>query len=141
MKTTLAKADIERKWYVVDAKGQTLGRLAVKIANLLRGRGKPIYTPHVDTGDYVIVLNAGEVKLTGNKRDQKEYMFYSGYVGGEKHVPYERMVEKHPEFPLKHAVKRMLPRNKLGNAMMTKLRLFPGSEHTHEAQNPEAIEL
>lgn len=136
MKTTLAKDDIERKWYVIDAAGKTLGKLAVLIANLLRGRNKPIFTPHMDAGDYVVVINAELVEVSGKKEDQKEYMFYTGYFGNEKYIPYKRMKEKNPEFIIEHAVKGMLPKNNLSRHMMKKLRIFRGSKHTHEAQSP-----
>tara|TARA_A100001037_G_C14966957_1_gene551972 strand:- start:363 stop:791 length:429 start_codon:yes stop_codon:yes gene_type:complete len=140
MKTTLAKAsEVERKWRVVDASGEVLGRLAVKIANALRGRDKPIYTPHVDVGDFVVVVNAEKVKLTGNKEEQKQYMFYSGYMGGEKYRNVADFREKRPEFLITNAVKGMLPKNKLANAMLTKLRVYAGPEHPHEAQQPEPM--
>lgn len=137
MKTTLAKNEtVERQWYLVDAKGQTLGRLAVKIANVLRGRHKPTYTPHVDTGDYVIVINAEKVKLTGKKDSDKQYMFYSGWRGNEKYRNVAYFRAKRPAFIIEHAVKGMLPRNKLANAMLKKLKVYAGEEHAHEAQNP-----
>ncbi|MDP0497128.1 MAG: 50S ribosomal protein L13 [Verrucomicrobiota bacterium JB024] len=140
MKTTLAKPDIDRKWYVVDASGQTLGRLAVKIANVLRGRHKPIYTPHIDAGDYVVVINADKVKLTGRKEEQKMYMFYSGWFGNEYYRSAAAMREKKPAFLIEHAVKGMLPRNKLANAMIKKLKVYAGEEHPHEAQQPITFE-
>ena len=140
MKTTLAKTgEVERKWHIVDASGQILGRLAVQVANVLRGRDKPIYTPHVDTGDFVIVINAKKVKLTGNKEEQKKYMFYSGYMGGEKYRSVADFREKRPEFLIMNAVRGMLPKNKLARQMLTKLRIFAGSEHPHEAQTPELM--
>lgn len=140
MKTTLAKAsEVERKWRVVDASEQVLGRLAVKIADALRGRDKPTYTPHVDTGDFVVVVNAEKVKLTGNKEEQKQYMFYSGYMGGEKYRNVADFREKRPEFLITNAVKGMMPKNKLANAMLTKLRVYAGPEHPHEAQQPEPM--
>jgi len=123
----------------VDATDQVLGRLAVTIANALRGRNKPIYTPHVDTGDYVIVINAEKVKLTGSKEEQKKYMFYSGYMGGEKYRTVADFREKRPEFIITNAVKGMLPKNKLANAMLTKLKVYRGSEHPHEAQQPSPL--
>lgn len=142
MKTTLAKADeVERKWRVVDASEQVLGRLAVKIADALRGRDKPVYTPHVDTGDFVVVVNAEKVKLTGNKEEQKQYMFYSGYMGGEKYRSVADFREKRPEFLITNAVKGMMPKNKLANAMLTKLRVYAGPEHPHEAQQPEPMAI
>ena len=140
MKTTLAKADeVERKWRVVDASEQVLGRLAVKIADALRGRDKPVYTPHVDTGDFVVVVNAEKVKLTGNKEEQKQYMFYSGYMGGEKYRSVADFREKRPEFLITNAVKGMLPKNKLASAMLKKLKVYPGEEHPHEAQQPTPL--
>ena len=140
MKTTLAKPETAtHDWKIVDATDQILGRLAVQIANALRGRHKPIYTPHVDTGDYVIVTNAAKVKLTGAKEEQKKYMFYSGYMGGEKYRTVADFREKRPEFIITNAVKGMLPKNKLANAMLTKLKVYRGSEHPHEAQQPSPL--
>jgi large subunit ribosomal protein L13 len=142
MKTFLAKKEaVQPKWYLVDAEGQVLGRLAVKIANLLRGRNKPSYTPHVDTGDFVVVINARKVVLTGKKEEQNSYMFYSGYVGGESYRKVSDVRARRPEFIIEHAVKGMLPKNRLARKMMTKLRIFAGDEHGHEAQNPEKISL
>lgn len=140
MKTTVAKTgEVERKWRIVDASGQILGRLAVQVANVLRGRDKPTYTPHVDTGDFVIVINAEKVKLTGNKEEQKKYMFYSGYMGGEKYRSVADFREKRPEFLIMNAVRGMLPKNKLARQMLTKLRVFAGPEHPHEAQTPDPM--
>lgn len=138
MKTTLAKnvKATDRAWLLIDAKDQIVGRLAVKIANLLRGRHKVMYTPHVDTGDFVVVINADKVRLTGNKEDAKEYMFYTGWVGTAYRRNAAHMRATKPDFILRHAVKGMLPKNKLTNDMMTKLRIFKGTEHTHAAQNP-----
>lgn len=141
MKTTLAKQGAPRQWYVVDAKDQTLGRLAVKIANILRGRNKPIYTPHIDSGDYVVVINADKVRLTGKKEEQKQYMFYSGWFGNEKYRNVADFRATRPQFIIEHAVKGMLPRNKLAHAMMTRLRIFAGNEHSHTAQNPTPLSL
>jgi len=142
MKTFLAKKEtVERNWYVVDAKDQVLGRLAVKVANLLRGRNKPTYTPHVDTGDFVVVVNADKIALTGKKEEQKQYMFYSGYVGGEKRLSVAQMQERQPDFVVKHAVKGMLPKNRLARKMLTKLKVYAGEAHPHEAQQPEAVSL
>ncbi len=142
MKTFLAKNEtVERKWYLIDAKDQVLGRLSVKIANVLRGRNKPSYTPHVDTGDFVVVINADKIALTGKKEEQKQYMFYSGYVGGEKRLSVQQMQERQPDFVVKHAVKGMLPKNRLAAKMLTKLKVFAGEEHTHMAQEPQKIEL
>lgn len=140
MKTTVAKpADIERKWYIVDAADQTLGRLSVRIANVLRGRHKPSYTPHVDTGDYVVVINADKVKLTGKKEEQKTYMFYTGYMGNEYYRTAADFRAKRPEFLLENAVKGMLPKNKLASAMIKKLKIYAGVEHPHEAQEPQTF--
>ena len=140
MKTPLAKpGEVEPKWRVVDASGQILGRLAVKIANALRGSDKPTYTPQTDTGDFIIVVNAEKVKLTGNKEEQKKYMFYSGYVGNEKYRSVAEFREKRPEFLIMNAVRGMLPKNKLARKMLTKLRVFAGPEHPHEAQQPEPM--
>ena len=142
MKTTLPKADeIERKWWLIDAEDLILGRMSVKIANLLRGRHKAIYTPHIDTGDHVIVINAEKVRVSGNKEEQKNYMFYSGYFGNEKHISLGTFRKRRPEFIIKHSVKGMLPKNRLARQMMQKLKIYAGGEHPHEAQTPEKIEL
>ena len=132
---------VERKWYVVDAEGKTLGRLASEVANVLRGKKKPIYTPHIDTGDYVIVVNAEKVKTTGKKLDQKKYYHHSEYVGGMKEATLKEMLQKKPEFVITHAVKGMLPKGPLGRQMLTKLHVYAGPEHKHEAQKPEAMEI
>lgn len=140
MKTFLAKKEtVQRNWYVIDAKDQVLGRLAVKIANVLRGRNKPTFTPHVDTGDFVVVINADKIALTGKKEEQKQYMFYSGYVGGEKRLGVSQMQTRQPDFVVKHAVKGMLPKNRLARKMLTKLKVYAGEEHPHEAQNPQSL--
>jgi len=140
MKTTLAtNSDHTKAWYVVDAAEETLGRVSVKIANVLRGRHKPTYTPHADTGDFVVVINAGKVKLSGKKDSDKRYMFYSGWMGGESYVSLKEMREKKPEFIIEHAVKGMLPRNRLGRQMIKKLKVYAGSEHPHEAQQPKPL--
>ena len=140
MKTTLAKAETAtHDWKIVDATDQILGRLAVSIANALRGRYKPTYTPHVDTGDYVIVTNADKIKLTGSKEEQKKYMFYSGYMGNEKYRSVADFREKRPEFIITNAVKGMLPKNKLSSAMLKKLKVYRGEEHPHEAQKPTPL--
>ena len=137
MKTFLAKKEtVQPKWHLIDAEGQVLGRLAVKAANLIRGRHKATYTSHVDTGDFVVVINAEKVVLTGKKEEQNEYMFFSGFVGGESYRSLKLMRQKHPEFIIEHAVKGMLPKNRLARTMLTKLRVFAGPQHTHEAQNP-----
>ena len=142
MKTFLAKKEtVQPKWYLIDAEGLVLGRLAVKAANIIRGRHKASYTPHVDTGDYVVVINAEKVVLTGRKDEQNEYMFFSGYVGGESYRSMKQMREKNPEFIIERAVKGMLPKNRLAAKMLTKLRVFRGEAHTHEAQNPEKISV
>jgi large subunit ribosomal protein L13 len=133
--------EIERRWWVVDASGKPLGRLATEIARILRGKHKPMYTPHLDTGDNVIVVNASRVILTGNKADQKTYFRHSGYMGGEKQIPFRRMIQTHPERVIELAVKGMLPKNNLGRMMRKKLRVYPGSEHAHAAQSPEPLDL
>ena len=137
MKTFQAKKEtVEPKWHLIDADGQVLGRLAVKAANIIRGRHKASYTPQIDTGDYVVIINAEKVVLTGKKEEQNEYMFFSGFVGGESYRSLKVMRQKHPEFIIEHAVKGMLPKNRLARTMLTKLRVFAGPQHTHEAQNP-----
>lgn len=137
MKTYLAKKEtVQPKWYLIDAEGQVLGRLAVKVANIIRGRNKASYTPHVDTGDFVIVINASKVVLTGKKEEVTEYMSFSGYVGGEKYRKLTDVRAKKPDFIIMQAVKGMLPKNRLAAKMLTKLRVFPGATHPHEAQNP-----
>ena len=142
MKTFMAKAEeVKRKWYVVDAEGKPLGRLASEIAKILRGKNKPIYTPHVDTGDNVIVLNAAKVTLTGKKLDNKVYRHHSGWPGGLKEVKYRQLMEKSPEKVIELAVKGMLPRNSLGRAMFRKLKVYRGSEHEHQAQKPEILDI
>ena len=142
MKTFLAKQEtVQPKWHLIDAQGVVLGRLAVKAANIIRGRHKASYTPHVDTGDYVIVINADKVVLTGKKEEQNEYMFFSGFVGGESYRSLKLMREKHPEYIIEHAVKGMLPKNRIANRMLTKLRVFAGAAHTHEAQNPTKVSV
>ncbi len=140
MKTYLAKKEtVQPKWYLIDAEGKVLGRLAVKVANILRGRHKPTYTPHVDTGDFVIVINASKIVLTGNKEDATEYMSFSGFVGGEKYRKLTDVRRKKPEFIIMQAVKGMLPKNRLANQMLTKLRVFPDATHDHAAQNPVVL--
>ena len=142
MKSFLAKKEtVERNWRVIDADGAVLGRLAVKVAMTLMGKDKPIYTPHVDTGDFVIVVNADKVRLTGNKADSKEYQRYSGYPGGQKIIPYQQMIERHPERVVEMAVRRMLPKNTLGAHMYKKLKVYRGPEHDHAAQQPQKMEL
>jgi len=141
MKTQFAhKGDIERKWYVVDAKDAVLGRLAVKIAVQLRGKNKPVFTPNVDTGDFVIVVNADKVRLTGNKVTDKVYYHHTGYVGGIKAETAKEMFEKHPERIIEKAVWGMLPKNTLGKQMLKKLKVYKGAEHPHKAQAPEILQ-
>ena len=140
MKTYMANPDkIERKWYVVDAEGQTLGRLSAEIAKVLRGKNKPVFTPHVDTGDYVIVVNAEKIKVTGKKLDQKIYYHHSDYVGGMKETTLKEMMAKKPEAVIELAVKGMLPKGPLGRAMIKKLHVYAGAEHAHQAQKPEVL--
>lgn len=138
--TYVAKsADIDRKWYVVDAEGQPLGRLATRIAHVLRGKHKPIFSPSLDTGDFVIVINAEKVALTGNKLQQKLYRRHSRYPGGMKTMTYEKLLERRPELAIEKAVKGMLPKNRLGRQQFRKLKVYSGSEHPHAAQQPEAL--
>ena len=142
MKTFMPKAaDITRKWYVVDAEGLALGRVASQVANILRGKNKPIYTPNVDTGDYVIIINASKVILTGKKLDQKIYYKHSGYVGGLKETKYRKLLAEKPEEALRHAVVGMLPKGPLGRQMAKKLKIYAGAEHEHAAQQPEKLDL
>jgi large subunit ribosomal protein L13 len=133
--------DIQRDWFVVDASGQTLGRLASKVAQIVRGKHKPIYSPSVDVGDYVIVVNADKVRVTGRKLDQKKYYRHSGYPGGLKEVSLRRMLEEHPTRVIEHAVRGMLPKNRLGRKMLKKLKVYAGAGHPHEAQQPKPLEL
>ncbi len=140
MKTFMASpATIDRKWYVVDAEGKTLGRLASEVAKVLRGKNKAIFTPHIDTGDYVIVVNAEKIKVTGKKLDQKIYYRHSDYVGGMKETTLKEMLNKHPERVIEYAVKGMLPKGPLGRQMYTKLFVYAGPDHKHVAQKPEAL--
>jgi len=140
-KTYMAKADeVERKWYIIDASGKTLGRMASEIARILRGKHKPIYTPHIDTGDYVIVVNAEKVKVTGKKRQNKIYYHHTGYPGGLKVISYDKLLEKKPERIIETAVKGMLPHNRLGRKMYKKLKVYAGPNHPHQAQKPEIWE-
>ena len=142
MKTYMANPDkIERKWYVVDASEYTLGRLASEVAKVLRGKNKPQFTPHVDTGDYVIVVNADKVKVTGKKLDQKIYYHHSDYIGGMKETTLREMMNKHPERVIEYAVKGMLPKGPLGRQMYTKLFVYAGPDHKHAAQKPETLEF
>ena len=140
MNSYMANPDkIERKWYVVDAEGQTLGRLSSEIAKVLRGKNKPVFTPHIDTGDYVIVVNAEKIKVTGKKMDQKIYYNHSDYVGGMKETTLKEMMDKKPERVIELAVKGMLPKGPLGRSMIKKLHVYAGSEHNHAAQKPEVL--
>jgi ribosomal protein L13, bacterial type len=142
MKTFLAKKEtVQPKWYLIDAEGEVLGRLAVKAANIIRGRHKASYTPSVDTGDYVVIINAEKVVVTGKKEEQNEYMFFSGFVGGESYRSLQEQRVRNPEFIIEHAVKGMLPKNRIARKMLTKLRVFAGPNHTHEAQNPVKISV
>ena len=142
MKSYMASpSTIEKKWYVVDATGHTLGRLASEVANVLRGKNKPTFTPHIDTGDYVIVINAEKIKVTGKKLDQKIYYNHSDYVGGMRETTLIDMLAKKPEYVIEHAVKGMLPKGPLGREMFSKLHVYAGAEHAHEAQKPEVLEI
>ena len=142
MKTYSAKPqEVEREWFVVDAQGQTLGRLATRIATVLRGKHKPLYTPHVDCGDYVIVVNAQEVNVTGQKLDQKIYYRHSGYPGGLREVTLRRRLQTHPERVIEAAVRGMLPKNRLGRKMFKKLKVYAGPDHPHQAQQPKALDM
>ena len=140
MKSYMANpSTIERKWFIVDATGHTLGRLASEVANVLRGKNKPVFTPHVDTGDYVIIINAEKIKVTGKKLDQKIYYNHSDYVGGMKETTLKDMLAKKPTYVVEHAVKGMLPKGPLGRQMMSKLHVYAGENHGHEAQKPEVL--
>ncbi len=142
MKTFVAKPEsVERDWYVVDATNKTLGRLAAEIATRLRGKHKPEYTPHVDTGDYIVVVNAEKITVTGNKAKGKIYYNHSGYPGGLKEATFEKLIEKKPEMVLERAVKGMLPKGPLGRAMFRKMKVFIGPEHTHQAQQPQTLDI
>jgi large subunit ribosomal protein L13 len=140
MKTYLPKNHLEqRKWHVVNADGAILGRLAVQVANILRGKNKPVYTPHLDTGDFVVVINAEKVKVTGKKELDKEFMTYSGWKGGEKYANVSQIRARHPEKLITHAVRGMVPKNRLGRVLMTKLKVYKGSQHPHAAQQPASL--
>ncbi len=142
MKTFMAKKEeVEHKWWLVDAQGQVLGRLASKIAHILQGKHKPTYTPHLDTGDFVVVINAEKIVLTGKKLTQKKYKHYSGYPGGLKEVPAEEVLKRKPTQLLRLAVRRMLPKSKLGRKMLTKFKIYAGGEHPHQAQKCEPLSL
>lgn len=133
------KSEIDKKWWLVDADGIVLGRLATKIADILRGKDKPFFTPFFDTGDFVVVINAKKIKLTGKKEEQKKYYRHSGYMGGIKETSFTRIMATHPERVLVHAVKGMLPKNKLNRKILKKLKVYAGAEHKHKAQNPQAL--
>lgn len=142
MKTYMAKGEeLQRKWYVVNAEGMVLGRLSSQVASILRGKHKPIYTPHVDTGDHVIIVNADKVVLTGKKLDQKKYYRHTGYPGGLKETSYRELMAKKPEFAVYESIRRMMPKGPLGRQMLTKLRVYAGPEHKNAAQKPEALVL
>jgi len=140
MKTHLPKVNVdERKWHVIDANGAVLGRLAVQVANILRGKDKPVYTAHLDAGDFVVVINAEKVVVTGKKETEKEFMTYSGWKGGEKYTSVAQIRAKHPEKLITHAVRGMVPKNRLGRVLMTKLKVYKGDKHPHSAQRPETL--
>ena len=142
MKTHLPKVDLDqRKWHVIDANGAVLGRLAAQVADILRGKNKPTFTPHLDAGDFVVVINAEKVALTGKKETQKEFMTYSGWKGGERYRSVAEVRQKRPEDIITHAVKGMIPKNRLGKRMLTKLKVFKGPEHPHAAQMPAVLKL
>jgi len=142
VRTYAVKAgEIQRRWYVVDAQGKTLGRLATEVARILRGKHKPTFSPHLDVGDHVIIINADKIQVTGKKLDTKRYYRYSGYLGGLKSIVLREQLEKHPDRVLIHAIRGMLPKNRLGRAMLKKLKVYAGSEHPHAAQKPELLEL
>ena len=141
-KTFIAKKeDVQRDWHVIDATDKVLGRMASRIAMILQGKTKPTYTPHVDTGDFVVVTNAEKIKLTGNKMNEKVYYSHSGYPGGFKEIPIKKWMDKHPDRIVNLAVKRMLPKTKLGSAMLKKLKVYAGPDHSHEAQQPKTLEM
>ena len=140
MKTYLPKVNLDqRKWHVIDADGVVLGRLAVQVANILRGKNKPVFTPHLDAGDFVVVVNAEKVLLTGKKETKKKYMSYSGWKGGEKFTSVAELRARHPEMLIHHAVRGMIPKNRLGRVLMTKLKVYKGNQHPHSAQKPETL--
>ncbi|MBR9910548.1 MAG: 50S ribosomal protein L13 [Gammaproteobacteria bacterium] len=142
MKTISAKPEsVQRDWYVIDAEGKTLGRMAAEIATRLRGKHKPEYTPHVDTGDYIVVINAEKVRVTGNKAKDKMYYHHTGFIGGIKSISFEKLIQKAPERTIQTAVKGMLPRGPLGRAMFKKLKVYPGVEHPHTAQQPKVLNI
>ena len=142
MKTYMAKPEtVERKWYVVDATDMVLGRLASQVAAILRGKNKPTFTPNVDTGDFVIIVNCDKVRLTGKKLEQKMYRYHTGYIGGLKEIQYKKLMNDKPQFAVYEAIRGMLPKNAIGRQMIKKLKVFKGAEHTHAAQKPEELKL
>ena len=142
MRTYTPKAEeLESHWRLVDAEGKTLGRIATEIAKLLRGKHKPLFTPHMDTGDHVIVVNADKVRLTGRKAEQKTYFRHSGYMGNERHIPFHRMIQTHPERVVELAVRGMLPKNALGRSLRKKLKVYAGAKHPHHSQRPEPLDV
>jgi large subunit ribosomal protein L13 len=142
MKSFIAKPhEVERKWYIIDAEGKKLGRLSSEVAKILRGKNKPTYTPHVDTGDHVIIINAEKIELSGKKLDQKLYRYHTNHPGGLREIPYRRLMQEKPELAIKKAIRGMLPKNSLGRQMITKLKVYSGTEHNHDAQKPEVKEI
>ena len=142
MKTYNAKSkEVKREWFLVDANGKTLGRLATEVASRLRGKHKAEYTPHVDTGDYIVIVNASKINVTGNKFDDKMYNYHSGYIGNLKSIPFKDLIEKNPEEVIQKAVKGMLPKGPLGRQMFKKMKVFAGGEHTHAAQQPQLLDI
>ena len=139
--TMMKKGDIKRNWYVVDAEGLVLGRLASKVASILRGKNKPTFTPNVDTGDFVIIVNTDKVVLTGKKSEKKYYKYHTGHIGGLKEIQYKTLLAEKSDFAVYEAVRRMLPKNRLGRQMISKLKVFKGAEHNHQAQKPETLKL
>ena len=142
MKTIFVKQkDVEKKWYIIDAAGKRLGRLATKVATILRGKHKPIFSPHMDTGDYVIIINAEKVQLTGRKKTDKVYYRHSGYPGGLKSEPFSKIIQRKPTFPMEHAIKGMLPKGPLGRKLFQHVKIYSGKDHPHKAQKPEELTL
>jgi large subunit ribosomal protein L13 len=141
MTISAKESEIEKNWWVVDASGQTLGRLASQVAHILRGKHKPLYTPHVDCGDFVVVINADKIEIAQRRADQKVYIHHTGYPGGQRIRTYKNLLENHPEEIIELAVKRMIPRNRLGRRIMTKLKVYAGENHPHQAQKPQPLEL
>lgn len=142
MKTYSARpSDIKRSWFLINAEGKTLGRLATEVAHRLRGKHKPEYTPHMDTGDYIVVINVEKIRVTGNKMKDKKYFHYTGYIGNMKEITLDKQLQKHPERVLQHAVVGMLPKNPLGRAMFKKLKVYAGTSHEHQAQQPQPLEI